>query len=58
MPLFLDDSFAYYDSERLSATLRWLSENYSGQIFLFTCHQREEEILSAAKIPYHRIPLS
>ncbi|WP_434310745.1 ATP-binding protein [Hominifimenecus sp. rT4P-3] len=55
MPLFLDDSFVYYDSERLSATLHWLSENYSGQIFLFTCHQREEEILSAAKIPFQQI---
>ncbi len=57
MPLFLDDSFAFYDSERLSATLCWLSENYGGQIFLFTCHQREEDILSAAKIPYQKISL-
>lgn len=57
MPLFLDDSFAFYDNERLSATLCWLSENYSGQIFLFSCHQREEEILSAAKIPYQKISL-
>lgn len=58
MPLFLDDSFAFYDNERLSATLCWLSENYGGQIFLFTCHQREEEILDAARIPYQKISLS
>ncbi len=57
MPLFLDDTFAFYDNERLSATLCWLSENYSGQIFLFTCHEREEEILDAARIPYQKISL-
>ena len=58
MPLFLDDTFAFYDNERLSATLCWLSENYSGQIFLFTCHEREEEILSTARIPYQKISLT
>lgn len=43
-PVVLDDSFAYYDDERLKNTLRWLKEN-KGQVLLFTCHKREERIL-------------
>ena len=57
MPLFLDDSFALYDNKRLEATLQWLSENYSGQIFLFTCHDREVSILNRLQIPYQHIAL-
>lgn len=57
MPLFLDDSFAMYDRERLTCTLQWLSENYSGQVFLFTCHQREGEILKAMEIPFTEVYL-
>ena len=53
MPLILDDSFAFYDDQRLERTLRWLGER-SGfpQILLFTCHHREAEILSRAGIPF------
>ena len=53
MPLFLDDSFAFYDDERLARTLRWLGER-SGftQILLFTCHHREAEILAKTGIPF------
>lgn len=43
-PVVLDDSFAYYDDERLKNTLRWLKENKE-QVLLFTCHKREERIL-------------
>ena len=57
MPLFLDDSFAYYDRDRLAATLSWLAENYPGQIFLMTCHTREKEILDGLQIPYQEIQL-
>lgn len=57
MPLFLDDSFALYDNKRLEATLQWLAENYAGQIFLFTCHDREASILNRLQIPYRHISL-
>lgn len=57
MPLFLDDSFALYDDTRLEATLLWLSENYSGQIFLLTCHSREANLLNRLQIPYQQITL-
>ena len=57
MPLLFDESFAFYDRERLSALLRWLHEHYRGQVLLFTCQDREETLLTEAKIPYHRLSL-
>lgn len=57
MPLMLDDTFAMYDGNRLACTLEWLSENYSGQVIIFTCHQREEKKLDNLNIPYNLIEL-
>lgn len=53
MPLIFDDSFVLYDDERLKSALRWLSKAYKGQIIIFTCHQREAQMLTANQIPYH-----
>lgn len=44
MPVLLDDVFAMYDEKRLMQTLRWLSRR-GGQVIIFTCHRREEELL-------------
>ncbi len=52
VPLFLDDSFALYDDERLEQALLWLEQNYKGQIFLFTCHNREEKLLNMHNIDH------
>ncbi|MBQ4426096.1 MAG: AAA family ATPase [Lachnospiraceae bacterium] len=57
MPLFFDESFAFYDRERLQALLRWLTEHYRGQVFLFTCQDREETLLREAGIPFRKIEL-
>ena len=57
MPLFFDDSFAAYDSERLEACLNWLSRNYRGQVFLFTCQDREQKTLDKLGISYHLFAL-
>ena len=57
MPLFFDDSFAMYDSERLEACLNWLSRNYHGQVFLFTCQDREQKTLDKLGISYHLFEL-
>lgn len=56
MPIVLDDTFVYYDDERLAHTLRWMSEN-KGQVLIFTCQKREEEVLDKLKIPYRKIKL-
>lgn len=46
-PLILDDALAYFDDQRLQAALDWLlQESRTRQILLFTCHHREQELLS------------
>ncbi len=50
-PVILDDTFAYYDDERLDHTLEWLYDNKK-QVLLFTCQRREKEALDRMRIPY------
>ena len=53
MPIILDESFAYFDNERLKNMLVYLNENYkNNQIIIFTCSDREEEILKNLDINY------
>ncbi|MDO4474111.1 MAG: AAA family ATPase [Eubacteriales bacterium] len=56
-PIILDDTFAFYDEDRLRNTLRWLSDS-GKQVLLFTCHKREAQIMNEMGIPYDRISLS
>jgi len=57
MPLILDDCFLTYDDDRLTATLSWLAENYSGQVLIFTCQKREAALLHKEQIPFTHIVL-
>lgn len=57
MPLIFDDSFVLYDDSRLKTALKWLCKAYQGQIIVFTCHQREAQMLTANQIPYHLIQI-
>ncbi|WP_167955657.1 ATP-binding protein [Anaerosporobacter faecicola] len=52
MPIILDDAFVYYDEGRLEETLQRLAKESQRQILLFTCHNREHEILERCQIPY------
>lgn len=46
VPLILDEAFSSYDEERLRKTLHYLMKCTDRfQIFLFTCHKREVEML-------------
>ena len=46
VPLILDEAFAYYDDERLMNILKTLERiSLDKQIIIFTCSQREKEIL-------------
>lgn len=56
-PLMLDDTFAFYDDVRLENTLRRLGER-KGQTLLFTCQEREREILERLDIRYAQVRLS
>ncbi|MCD8023030.1 MAG: AAA family ATPase [Lachnospiraceae bacterium] len=44
LPIILDETFAMYDDRRLEATLSWLKKS-GRQVILFTCQNREREIL-------------
>ena len=57
MPIILDEVFAYYDNDRLENILKFISENYSNQILIFTCSDREKQALDNLKIKYNFIEL-
>ena len=58
MPIILDETFAYYDDERLENILNYLNNNFNkNQIIIFTCSNREKEILDKLKITYNFIEL-
>ena len=58
MPIILDEAFAYYDDKRLENILKYLSNKYNEkQIIIFTCTEREKEILQKLQIKYNLIEL-
>lgn len=53
MPIILDESFVYFDDERLENIFKFINEKYSDkQIIIFTCSKREEDILKKLNINY------
>lgn len=56
LPIFLDETFAYYDNERLAATLKFIN-SVQNQAIIFTCTNRETEILEQLGIEYNLIGL-
>ena len=57
MPIILDESFAYFDNQRLENIIRYLNSNYNNQIIIFTCTNREKEILDKLNIEYNVVNL-
>ena len=57
LPLIFDDSFVLYDDDRLRTVLKWLSNAYSGQILVFTCHEREMRVLKEEGVAVHEVRL-
>ena len=58
MPIILDEAFAYYDEERLQNILSYLANEYKEkQIIIFTCTDREKNILEKLQIKYNLIQL-
>lgn len=53
LPIILDEAFAYYDNQRLENILTYINEEYKDrQIIIFTCTNREKEILDKLNIKY------
>ena len=58
MPIILDESFAYYDNERLENILKYIYENYKeNQVLIFTCSNREKEIMDKLNMEYNFVEL-
>ena len=58
MPIILDETFAYFDNERLENILKFIDSNYKeNQIIIFTCSNREKEILDRLGIRYNFIEI-
>ena len=58
VPIFLDEAFAFYDDERLKNILEYLNTRFSNrQIIIFTCTDREKNILNNSNIEYNYIKL-
>ena len=59
IPIFLDESFAYYDDERLENVLNVIyQKSKHNQVFVFTCSDREKLIMDKLNIKYNDVVLS
>ena len=58
MPIILDETFAFFDSERLENVLKFLDREYKDrQILILTCTNREIEALEKLGLKYNKIAL-
>lgn len=57
IPIILDESFAYYDSNRLENMLKYINNNVKNQTIILTCNKRERDILGKNNIEYNYIKL-
>ena len=58
MVIILDETFAYFDENRLENILRYLNENYKNrQIIMLTCTDREVKSLEKVGVEYNKIVL-
>lgn len=56
IPIILDESFAFYDNERLENILKCF-QSLDKQIIILTCSNREKEVLDKLHVPYNDINL-
>ena len=52
LPFILDDAFVYYDDERCLTALKELYAKQR-QVFIFTCHRREEQLLEEESMDFN-----
>lgn len=57
IPIILDEAFAYYDKNRMRNILNYLNEKYDNQVIIFTCTEREIELLKEDNIDYNLVVL-
>ncbi len=58
MPIILDEVFAYYDTKRLENILRYIAKRFcEHQIIIFTCTNREKEILENLNLKFQLVEI-
>lgn len=58
LPVMLDETFAYFDNNRLEQALKYLSEELGKhQALIFTCSNREIETLEKLNVEYNLVTL-
>lgn len=58
MPIMLDETFAYFDNNRLENVLKFLAQELKEhQSIIFTCTYREKEILDKLEVEYNLVKL-
>ncbi len=57
LPIFLDEAFVFYDKNRLINTINYLSKKLNKQIIIFSCTERELNILNNLNIKYNLIKI-
>ena len=57
MPIILDESLAYYDTERMTRILRYL-DSLERQVLIFSCSNREKSILEKEHINFEHINMN
>lgn len=58
MPIILDEVFAYYDTERLTNVLKYIAERFKNyQVIIFSCTNREKEILEKLNVKFNLIEI-
>ena len=58
LPIILDEAFAYWDDARLENIMQYLNQEFKDrQVILFTCSNREREMLDKLNIRYNYIEL-
>ena len=58
MPIILDETFAYFDDERLENVFKYINDKFKNhQVILLTCTNREKDILDKNLISYNNCEL-
>ena len=58
VPILFDETFAFYDDERLENLLKYISDNFNDrQIIMVSCTEREKSILDKQRIKYNFIEM-
>lgn len=59
LPIVLDETFAYWDEERLKNILKYINEEFKkSQIILFTCTDREKNAIEELGYGYNYLEIN